>query len=207
VERVASHFFDDRTQPHRTCYDLIKNMTLEQYLDSGLSITPFDNQVRLLSGCPELDTPWDPHGRPISALPVKPHHLELAKHNIERHFITAAPLESFTTLLMLLRRIYGWEISKLFFVRHNVGANRPFPMEPISPNARRRLEESNRYDLELYNWVRARFAEQVKRLEPELSRQRHRFELLNNAVQRMHRATPQRVAKIAGSLLFFSGAT
>lgn len=202
VERVASHFFDDRTQKHLPCHERIKNMTLEDYLDSGLGITPFDNQVRLLSGCPELDTPWDPAGGPISAPPVERRHLDLAKRNIEDRFITAAPLESFTTLLMMLRRIYGWRLQQLLFVKHNVGAARPFKTEPISAASRRRLEDSNRYDTELYEWAKTRFAEQMRSFEPELSRDRARFELLNAATQRLDRTVPASVRKLASRVLF-----
>lgn len=199
VERVASHFFEDRTLPHRTCYDQIKDMTLDQYIDSGLGITPYDNQVRLLSGCPELDTPWDPDGNPISALPVDSRHLELAKRNIEEHFIAAAPLESFNALLMMLRYIYGWGLTQVMYVKYNVGADRAFKTEPISAYARGRLEETNRYDTQLYDWAKSRFAEQLKTLEPQLSRDIYRFELINKWAQRAHRAAPQLSKILRGS--------
>jgi hypothetical protein len=203
VERAASHFFDDRTQRHLACYDQIKTMTLDQYLDSGLGITAYDNQVRLLSGCPELDVPLDPGGGPISAPPVEPRHLEMAKQNIERQFVTAAPLDSFTSLLMILRQMYGWKMHRMVYVRHNVAAKRATPTEPISPATRRRLEQTNQYDMALYSWVKARFAAQVASLEPGISRDCRRYESLNAVAQRIDQVVPaqlrRRVTRVLSS--------
>ena len=58
----------------------------------------------MLSGCPELDAPWDPQGRPISTPPVERRHLEMAMHNIEERFIVAAALEQFTSLVWFFKR-------------------------------------------------------------------------------------------------------
>ena len=59
----------------------------------------------------------------------------------------------------------------------------------------------NRFDLQLYDWVKARFAEQTRAMEPELSRDLRRFELLNAAAQRVRRTTPALFAKQIGRLL------
>lgn len=210
VERSASHFFDNRKQRHLPFYERIKNMTLNEYLDSGVGIELLDFQVRVLSGCPELDVLRDPAGGRISAPPVEPRHLELAKRNIEEHFIAAAPLEEFTRLLMVLRALYGWKMWQCLFVRHNVGTRtgpglvrlkRPSQMEPISAASRRRLEETNRYDMELYNWAKVRFAEQTRAMEPELSRDARRFEMLNATTERVRWTMPNPVAKSIARLL------
>jgi hypothetical protein len=65
------------------CYPFIKDLTLEQYLDSGIGIDQDNHQVRMLSGCPELDAPWDSKGGPISTSSAERRHLEMAKRNIE----------------------------------------------------------------------------------------------------------------------------
>src|SRR5271166_568043 len=94
VDRVISSFyFTLRVSIHIPSARHIQGMTLEQYLDSGIGLDPFDQQVRMLSGCPDLDVPLDPDGRPISAPAVERRHLEMAKRNIEDRFIAAAPLE------------------------------------------------------------------------------------------------------------------
>lgn len=199
VERCISHFLHDRKLQHMPFYDRIKNMTLDEYLDSGMGIELLDCQVRYLSGCPELDVSRHPAGGRISAPPVTPHHLELAKRNIEQHFIAAAPLEAFNSLLLMLRAVYGWNLRQLLYVRHRIGDKGEVPL--ISTVSRRRLEETNRYDMQLYDWAKARFAEQARALEPQLSRDLRRFEMLNAVALRVRQNTPGLFAKPIGRLL------
>ena len=201
VERCISHFLNNRKLQHQPFYDRIKSMTLDEYLDSGIGIELQDYQVRLLSGCPELDVSRHPAGGRISAPPVEQRHFELAKRNIEQHFIAAAPVEAFNSFLLMLRAMYGWKLWQILFVRHNIGEKGAGPREPISTASRRRLEEMNRFDLQLYEWVKARFAEQTRAMEPQLSRDLRRFEILNAAAQRVRRTTPAMVARPIGRLL------
>jgi hypothetical protein len=192
VERCISHFLHDRKLRHMPFYDRIKAMTLDEYLDSGMGIESKDCQVRYLSGCSELDVSRHPAGGRISAPPVRQIHLELAKRNIEEHFIAAAPLEAFNSLLLMLRAMYGWNLRQLLYVRHRIGDKGEVPL--ISKASRRRLEETNHYDMQLYDWAKARFAEQARSIEPELSRDMRRFNLLNAVAQRV-RQTPDLFAK------------
>jgi hypothetical protein len=195
VERSISHFLNNRKVIDQPFYHIIKNMTLDEYLDSGVGIDSLDLQVRMLSGCPELDVPRHPSGGRISAPPVERRHLELAKRNIEQHFIAAAPIEKFDSLLMMLRAIYGWKLWQMLYVRHNIRDTGLDTDQLISPRSRRRLEEMNEYDTQLYEWVRVRFAEQARALEPKLSRDLRRFEMMNAAAQRVGRTLPNLISK------------
>jgi hypothetical protein len=201
VERCISHFLDNRKLRHQPFYDRIKNMTLDEYLDSGVGIESLDCQVRLLSGCPELDVSRHPAGGRISAPSVEKRHLELAKRNIEQHFIAAAPIGAFDSLLMLLRSLYGWKLWQMLYVRHNVGYEDVARRTLISTASRQRLEEMNRYDTQLYEWVKIRFDEQTRAMEPELARDLRRFELLNATAQRVRGILPNLVGKPIGRLL------
>jgi Sulfotransferase family len=209
VDRVISSFFHNRTESHLISYPFIKDLSLEQYLESGIGLDADNHQVRVLSGCPELDAPWDPNGRPISAQPVEPRHLELAKYNIEQRFIAAAALEQFTALIWFLKRLYGWPLRRVIFRRHNENAGRKTatdegrpPLERVSAATRQRLTEMNRYDVELYEWVGERFARQILPLEPSFSREVRRFEMLNAAAQRLYRTAPDPVRKLASQMLY-----
>jgi hypothetical protein len=201
VERCISHFLNNRKVQDQPYYHRIKNMTLDEYLDSGVGIESLDYQVRVLSGCPELDVPRHPAGGRISAPPVELRHLELAKRNIEQHFIAAAPIEAFDSLLLVLRRLYGWKLWQILYVRHHIGSEAAPPTELISTASRRRLEEMNRYDTQLYDWVKDLFAEQTRALEPELSRDLRGFEILNATAQRVRRTAPDLVARPISQLL------
>jgi hypothetical protein len=182
VDRVISSFFFLRTVEILPCYQFVKDLTLEQYLDSGIGLNQDNQQVRMLSGCPELDAPWDPECRLISTPPVKRLHLEIAKRNIEERFIVAAPLEQFTALVWFLKRLYGWPLDRVLFRIRNKTANRA-RVEHVSEATRKRLETLNQYDIELYEWVKARFAKQIEPLEPNFSREVRRFELRNRGIQ------------------------
>jgi len=201
VDRAVSNFFFNRTLTYLPCYPFIKNLTLEAYLDSGIGLDHDNHQVRMLSGCPELDAPWDPEGRPISTPPVERWHLELAKRNIEDRFIVAATLDGMTALVWWFKKLYGWPLHKALFQARNQTPNRP-RLEAVSEATRRRLAETNRYDIELYQWVKDRFTRQLEPLEPEFSREVRHFERLNRSVQRLHRLSPRPVRNMARRLLF-----
>jgi len=201
VDRVISNFYHIRSASHLTSYPFIKDMSIDQYLDSGIGIDIDNHQVRLLSGCPELDAPWDPEGRPISTPPVERRHLGLAKRNIEERFIVAAPLEAFTALVWFLKCLYGWPLHRMFFQIRNETPDRP-RTEAVPETTRQRLVVLNKYDTELYTWVKTRFAEQIRQLEPQFSRQVRRFEQMNGYAQQLGRLSPRGVQKIGPRLLF-----
>jgi hypothetical protein len=51
--------------------------------------------------------------------------------------------------------------------------------------------------MELYEWVRERFAQQIRPLEPSFSREVRRFEMLNTAAQKFYRAAPDSIRRLA----------
>jgi Sulfotransferase family len=190
VDRVISNFFFNRTLTYLPCYPFIKDLTLEEYLDSGIGLDHNNHQVRMLSGCPELDVPWDPEGRRISTPPVERRHLDMAKRNIEERFIVAAPMEKYAALVWFLKRLYGWPTHRIFFQVRNQTPNRP-SLDAVSETTRKRLETLNQYDIELYEWVKDRFIKQIDPLEPNFSREVRRFDMLNRCFRQIRRATPQ----------------
>jgi hypothetical protein len=199
VDRVISSFFYIRAAKHLPSHRFIKDMTLERYLDSGIGLDADNHQVRLLSGCPELDAPWDKEGGPIAAVPVTRRHLEMAKRNIAERFIVAAPLEEFTALVWFFKRLYGWPLHRTFFQIRNETPDRPVT-EAVSQATRQRLADRNVYDIELHEWVKGRFAAQIRPLEPGFSREVRRFDRLNRSIQRFGRLSPE-VSRYASRLL------
>ena len=201
VDRVVSQFYYMRTHSCLPIFEQIQNMTLDQYMDSGLGLDPFDHQVRMLSGSKELDAPYGRNGNPVPGVPVEDRHLHLAKQNIETHFLTAAPLEEFTTLLVLLRRLYGWSLGKCLFESQRVTERRP-RVADLSAAARRHIEGCNRHDMALYEWTKERFADQIRALEPQISRDRRLFNIVNHGWQRTGHMMPRNLrAKVVNLLL------
>jgi hypothetical protein len=183
VDRVVSHFYYLRIRSDVPIFERIQNMTLDQYMDSRIGLDPFDLQVRVLSGCKELDGTWGIDGKPVQAAQVEGRHLELAKRNIEEYFLTAAPFEEFTTLVVLLKRLYGWRLRQCLFEIQNVTPNRP-RVADLPAATRRRIEACNRHDMALYEWTKARFADQIRALQPQISLDRLLFKIVNNIWQR-----------------------
>jgi len=190
VERCISSFFHlkkeantPETESHLPIYKRIKNMTLEEYLDSRIGLDSDNHQVRMLAGCGELDAPWSEDGRPISFPAVEARHLAMAKRNIEERFLAAGTLEQFAELTWYLKRVYGWPVHRCFHVKRRENSSRP-RIDQVSMHTRRRLEQSNQFDIELYHWVNSRFAAQIAALQPEFSAQVRRFTRLNSIAQR-----------------------
>jgi hypothetical protein len=190
VERCLSNFYHlkkeantPETESHLPIYKYLKNMTLEDYLDSGIGLDSDNHQIRMLAGCPELDAPWSEDGRLISVPPVEARHLAMAKRNIEERFLAAGTLEQFAELTWYLKRIYGWPVHRCFYVKRRENLSRP-RIDQVSMHTRRRLEQSNQFDTELYHWVNSRFVAQIAALQPEFSAQVRRFTRLNSMAQR-----------------------
>jgi len=190
VERCISNFFHLKkeantpaTASHLPVYKRIKDMTLEDYLDSGIGLDSDNHQVRMLSGCRELDAPWSEDGRAISAPAVEARHLAMAKRNIEERFLAAGTLEQFAELTWYLKCVYGWPMYRCFYVKRRENAARP-RIEQVALQTRRRLEQSNQFDIELYHWVSSRFKAQVSALQPQFDAQVRRFSRLNGIAQR-----------------------
>src|SRR5262249_7283844 len=166
-------------------------------MDSRIGLDPFDHQVRLLSGCEELDRPWGVDGKPVPAADVEDRHLQQAKRNIEEHFLTAAPLEEFLTLVVLLERLYGWSLWSSLYEFENITGRRPRAAD-LPKATRQRIEDYNRYDMELYEWTKARFADQVRALERQISRDQRLFNIANNSYQRVGRMMPKKLRTALG---------
>jgi len=86
----------------------------------------------------------------------------------------------------------------------NETPNRP-KLAAVSEATRKRLETLNQYDIEVFEWVKARFAKQIQSMEPHFSREVRRFDMLNRGVQRISRLSPQPIRRLAKRLLLPSG--
>jgi hypothetical protein len=176
ADRVVSAFYYMLTTPTEPrFYPHLKDMTLGEFVASDLCLD--NSQVRVLSGCPDLEPPWDGQ-RPLICPPAKPEHLEAAKRNIEAHFLWAAPLDRIADLVVLLRLTFGWPLRKISFTPKNVTAERP-QLSQLSADVRRAIDAKVHLDRQLYEWVADRFDRQVHDLGRTFSIERDAFEKMN----------------------------
>jgi hypothetical protein len=66
------------------------------------------------------------------------------------------------------------------------------------------MEECNSHDLELYEWVSKRFAEQRQLFEPELSRDRRIYGLVNGLLTTVGEILPWTLRKRLAQTLFYA---
>jgi hypothetical protein len=202
VERLLSYFYF-RIQGGDPYLKDGKPITVEDYVESGGDII-FDNyQVRMISGSADLDAPAGARGALVAGAPVEARHLELAKRNVEDNFLSIAPLEQITELALLLRRVYGWPLRRLQTEYKNPTKERPRASN-ISPRLLRIIEQRNAHDIALYDWVCRRFAVQRALYEPQLSRDRRLFGLVNRALNTAGEILPWTLRKRLAQLLFYA---
>jgi hypothetical protein len=202
VERLLSYFYF-RIQGGDPYLKDGKPIAFEDYVESGGDIIFNNYQVRVISGSPDLDAPAGARGALIQGAAVEARHLDMAKRNIETDFLSIAPLEQITNMALLLRRIYGWPMRRLQTEYKNPTAERPRAPN-LPPRLLRIIEERNAHDIELYEWVCRRFAEQKKLYEPELSRDRRLFTVLNRALTTAGEILPWTLRKRIAQILFYA---
>lgn len=147
VERVISfyyHIYGRKEQTHKPA----KNLTIEDLICSKASIE-FDNlQVRMLSG-----VGWEvPYGYCSYSM------LEQAKHNL-LHYYTFGIQDRFAESLETFSENLGW--SQIQLVAANVGKNKKTSSE-IGQQTLSLIAESNKLDLELYQFAKQLFEERRK---------------------------------------------
>jgi hypothetical protein len=161
---LSQFAFVQRRAGHRHHQLVTSNgMSLEEYLDAGISMEMDNGQTRAIAG--DLDTPYGQ---------VTEQHLERAKENLDRHFAVAGLTERFDESLIMLKLTLGWH--RIHYVRANVSPRSARPAVP--PATLRRLEEQNRFDVELYRYVNERFDRAAAEF-PTFRREAARFERTN----------------------------
>jgi hypothetical protein len=203
VERIISYFFFQAEDEGRYLKDG-RPITLEEYVESRLDVQLHDFQVRVLCGLPELDAEIPGRDQHRPRVQVERRHLEQAKRNIEELFLAAAPIEQLTELGLLVRLVYGWPMRRLQTEYKNRTKTRP-RSNIISARLIRIIEECNCHELELYEWVRQRFAEQRKLFEPELSRDHRIYTLINSVLTTAGAILPWSLRKRLAETLLYAG--
>jgi hypothetical protein len=192
-DRVISEFFF-RIQENNPTRNNGRTLSFEEYVESHHDVHLSNYQVRVVAGSPGLDD---------KGMPVEVHHLEKAKRNISEYFLAAAPLESMDELALIIRRIYGWPMRRLLTEYKNK-TRRRLRMSGVSPRVSQMIEECNSFDLELYEWVRKRFAMQCQLFEPQISRDRRVLSVVRTALNDAGRILPWQVRKRLAQMLFYA---
>ncbi len=123
-----------------------QNLTLEEFVTSGLSLETDNSQTRAIAG--DTSTPFGG---------CTPELLRLAKEHLEERFSVVGLTERFDESLLLLGQAFGW--TRLHYVSANVApsAERTAP----SPHVIELIKTQNRLDVELYAWATDRLEQHI----------------------------------------------
>ncbi len=175
IERLVSLYHYSRDTHDAYYHEQARGKSLEEFL-LETELHELDNgQLRFIAG----DSPGHylnrtRFGQCDESL------LNQAKQNICRDFLLAGTLEEFDAFALLLGRKLGWKHS--YYLRMNEG--KPSVRSQLSSRVRVEVERRQHWDLELYEWVRARFREQVSAEGPRFESLLAEFRRRNAAYQR-----------------------
>ena len=178
VERIISSYFFVLQTPCHYLHEEVtsSNMSLKEYVCSGISTEIDNGQVRLLAAA-------NAKKKDVGFGHCSVEMLELAKKNLKENFAVVGLVERFDETLLLLKKTLGWR--NLFYVKHNVTKNLHFQQE-ISKDTLNLIKKQNNLDIELYKYVREFFDLQVQRQTDSFQKELKLFKLLNNSYQKIY---------------------
>ena len=163
---VPSQYLYVLRRPHHRLHERVtsSDMSLADYIRSGISLEMDNGQTRAIAG--DTSTPFGECTEDM---------LRTAQRNVEAHFAVAGLTDRFDEMLIALRHAVGW--SHLCYVRANVSPDRvstkDLPRETV-----RLIEEHMVLDVELYDFIRRRFDEQIAGI-PRFDQYLRRLRALN----------------------------
>ena len=172
VDRVVSNYYFIRESPKHHLHDRIAgaNMSLKDYVESGINPQLENGQVRALSG---IGTGL---GEQVAYGECTVEMLEIAKRHLEEHFAVAGLTERFDESLMLMRKLLRW--SNPYYSRAKVTTNRP-GVDAVPPDVLQAVRKRNRLDVEIYEGAVRKFDALRRRQSPSFGLETILFRLMN----------------------------
>lgn len=168
VDRVISHYYYVLRKPNHYLYEQVKskNMSLKDYVSSGITKELDNSQARLLSSI-AADIPYGECSSDV---------LESAKKNLQEHFAVVGLADKFDETLILLKQAFNWKTP--FYIKANITRNRPL-REDIPQETLDVIEKYNQLDIELFNYAKQKFEEQINQLGNSFEIEMAQLNLLN----------------------------
>lgn len=167
VERVLSVYNYVKKRTNHQDHDYVKEKSIIEYIESRRNLMLNNAQTRLLAGRETaLNIPYKE---------MNDNHLEIAKQNIENHFLLVGLTERFDETLLLLQHLLKWK-TPYYSIANAVKRKRKTSQldSAIIDNIKR----YNQLDLQLYDHVSALFNKQISN-NPIVSDEFVKFELKN----------------------------
>ena len=170
TERVISLYYYIRSSPdHYLHKQLMSNqMTLEEFVSSGILKNTDNGQTRFISGQKKLEfgsTSQD--------------NLDIAKDNLSKMAVVGT-LENFDEALILIKKTFGWK--NIFYTRQNITKSR-LSQKEISQSTLETIVQYNHLDQELYKYAQSLLKQQISQCQPFFALELTNFKLLNKSYQ------------------------
>lgn len=168
IDRVISHYYYVLRKPNHYLHNQVtsKNMSLKDYVCSGMTKELDNSQTRLLSSI----TANIPYGECSSEV------LESARKNLQEHFAVVGVADNFDETLILLKQAFNWKTP--FYIKANVTKNRPLKAD-ISKETLNAIEKYSELDIELFGYAKERLEKQIEQLGSSFEREMKKLNLLN----------------------------
>jgi hypothetical protein len=163
LKLVVSQYDFVRRTPGHWLHQTALRMTLQEYVESGVSFEMDNSQTRAVSGDVSTD-----FGRCSQSM------LETALRNIAEHFAVVGLTERFDETLVLLSRAFGWPW--LRYVRANVSPSHQ--RQELSPETAAIIGKLNVLDQELYRRTATAFQRSID-ADASFEGDLHRLRLAN----------------------------
>lgn len=175
VARTISHYSFIRERSYHKLHKVVveNDYSLKDYVTKGLREDTDNPQLRLLSGDVKI-----PFGTCSSEMVQK------AKDHINDHFLLAGTLEYYHEFLLMLQDELGWKTP--YYNRENV-TGRKIRREEVDQDTIDVIRETHRYEIELYDWVKARFEAKLGNQPDEFAQRVARFTKRNKKVEQLAR--------------------
>lgn len=168
IERVISLYYYVLRTPENPAHDQVKskNMSLKEYVSSGIASLVNNNQTRFLCTTESVGS----YGQ------CSPEMLESAQKNLRDNFAAVGLTERYNETLILLKRTFNWK--NPYYVKVNVTKNRPLK-EDVDKDTIKLIEKYNELDIELYKYGEERFEELLNQSGYSYNLDLKQFNLLN----------------------------
>ncbi|PPS40408.1 sulfotransferase family 2 domain-containing protein [Chroococcidiopsis sp. TS-821] len=169
VERVISLYYYIIRNPKHWLHAEVKgkNLSLQEYVSSGIATAANNGQTRLIAAVDESKVGFDQ---------MSEEHLAIAKQRLQDYFTVVGITEKFDETLILLKNKFGWKMP--LYVKENVTKNRQSKAS-VPPQTLETVEYYNQLDIQLYQYAKQLFEQQISQNLDIFEREFKSFKLIN----------------------------
>ena len=176
VKRIISHYYYVLSNKKHYLYLPVseKNMSLEDYIDSGLTPELYNHQTRMFSELTKFS-----HN---NFEDCTTQHFEKAKQILEEHFCMVGLTDHFDESLLLLKEQFDW--NNVYYFKRKTNKLNP-GQKQVSDRIIEKIKDYNQHDIALYAYFRKRFMNILDQQDDEFFKALKWLKTVNNIYSAM----------------------